>query len=262
MRRDLHFHPPFLWNDNAGGAAPSATPAAPSNPAPAAPAAPSVPTLPADALQGLQSLISRYGGSTDAVSTLLYNDNHDLRQKLSEAKKQLPAEGALVLSGDDVTAYQALTAALTELGLKPDQLKTEILQKRQIERDLRLVEVAKAKGWNLDALKAVQGIDGMSFEIKEEVDPNNPQAKVTKVLAKAGDGEAVAIETIPTIVPLLPALQQQVAPQPTGVPFITQPAGGAPPAPTDTVSAFLQNKEKQNSETPNLLMPHAPAPAR
>lgn len=248
------FEPRVFWESDASGATPPAAPPA----APAVPATPPVPTLRPEAEPGFEKLLQRYGGNSDAVSTLLYRDNYDLRQQIGEANKKVPVEGAIVLTGDEANNYQAYLATLTDLNLKPDDIKTEILSKRQYERDAQLAEVATVADWNLEALKAVQGIDTLKFEIKEEADPADANIKVKKVFTLDAEGKEIPLDQLPTIAPLLPALQKQATPPaPTGVQFVRQPGPGALPAATDRVQAFLQQQEAYSAATPNPLMPQA-----
>lgn len=116
--------------------------------------------------------------SGETVSAQLIRENVIAREKrreaeeaLAAAKAKLPAEGAVILTGDDAKSWETVKA----LGLKGDDVK-----KRLEERDTLLAKdeqrtradarskAARTAGYDPDALGKIAGVDALTFETKEE----------------------------------------------------------------------------------------------
>ena len=89
---------------------PEGTPA-PEAPAgtPAAPAPPPAPPAPDTSReQGLQNALSRMGGDAMRLANTLYTENYDYRKEIRDLKSKVIPEGAVVLTGEEAKAYEAL----------------------------------------------------------------------------------------------------------------------------------------------------------
>lgn len=181
-------------------------------PTPAAPAA--VPQTPADPTAPLQGILSRHQGDPFAVIATLMGENAQLRETRRTLQGQIPAHGAVVLSGEDATRWQAYSAmgapadlqtALTER----DQARTEL---GALKRDLELRDVAAigdgTQPYKLAVLKQLVG--AAEFVIKDEL--ANGQT-VRKVFVKDGDKETPLGDYAKAKWPdFLPALQAGAVP--------------------------------------------------
>jgi len=152
-------------------------------------------------VKAIESLISKHGDERGAIKTLL-DENLEYRQQLRDLKKELkeangkaPAEGAIVLSGDDLKAYEAYQA----LG-KPEEL-TDKLKKAdeslqrltELETAQTFADAAKIAGANEKALRKLYGeeklvtkkvgdedkvfvvTDDKETELSEHVKEHNPE---------------------------------------------------------------------------------------
>lgn len=222
------------------------------------PAPAPVVSLPATIQQGLQNLINRQG-SPDSAAILLYQENHEYRQKLREAEARikkleswLPKEGDVTLTGKEVeqwNAYQALgdPDTVKKLQGENEQLKGEL---GALRKEGTLRDVAETAGYKLQVLKTL-GAD-LDYEIKE-VDQDGKKAK--GVFVKNGDGQVkplgeYAKEKWPDF---LPALQAEAPAQPTGTRFPPQNPGSPPPQ-KNVVEDFITEAQKARDAKTNPLV--------
>lgn len=61
-----------------------------------------------DLVKAVENLLAKHGGPDRALSVLL-SENYEYRDQIRDLKKQLPAAGSIVLSGDDVKAWETYT---------------------------------------------------------------------------------------------------------------------------------------------------------
>jgi hypothetical protein len=215
------------------------------NPAPApAPA-------PTDA-PNVQGLLDRHQGNAMGVIATLLSENHGYRERNRQLQAQLPAQGAVVLTPEQVatwTAYQALGA--------PDVLTTQLqgaqtsqAELAKLQRERMVASAAEAAGYKASVLSQLPGADKLTFEVRE-VEQNG--AKVKTVFVKDGDKETPLADHAKTQwADFLPALQQPAQggqPGAPGVPFPRQDAGGNPPA--NTVDAYAQRYQAQRDAAPS-----------
>jgi hypothetical protein len=237
MERPLFF---MTADGGAGGgtAPPPAPPAAP-------PVVPPVPPLPPEAQPGYQSLIGRYGGSSDAVATLLYNDNYQLRKDKSELEKQVPKEGMVVLSKEEADALQKFRELgefdAVKQGLEErDTYKTAA---QEATRNEELRKVADALKWDFDVFKDLNGLIGeVSYEMKP-VTRGNQSVNVPYVKFKENDAdkELTVEDYVSQKKPqYLKALQVDTGP--------ARPGNGAGPNPSGgpNTEAEKEAREKQS----------------
>lgn len=151
-----------------------------------------------EVLAKVQRLIERAGGANEAVMTLL-SENAQYRERLRvkaqelEAEKKRVPEGAVVLSGDELTAYQSYQALGT-----PDELKTAKQKLAEAEtelfterRNVRLRDAATITGFDPEVLDSLaRTADGtlIDFELIEaEVERDGKRVKERVPHVKVGD---------------------------------------------------------------------------
>lgn len=106
----------------------------------------------------------------------------ELEKELAEANAGKPKEGAVVLEGDEATAYTALKAAGVTLkqasdGLKErDTLKAEVAARQR--RDA-LVGFARAEGWAEPEAAADALLDSSTFAVLE-VKPREQEVEISR----------------------------------------------------------------------------------
>jgi|GEM_PF-3274317 hypothetical protein len=158
----------------------------------------------------------------------LLSDNHKLRERVRKLR-DVPAN-AVVLSGDDATAWEAYVA----LG-KPDEVKQQIAAKgeaeqqlKTLQRDATLRDVREVTGYDLDVLRDIGGSD-WQYSIKEEQGEGDETHKV--VYVKDGDKE-VRIDQYPKVQRVLPALRPSSTTEQAqgGTAYPRQSSGGSSPA--------------------------------
>lgn len=171
MLRHISSMRPFYEGDGGTPSGGSGTPP---------PAAPPAASDPAAAFNNLMARSS----DAAALARQLFEENFRYRTELREAQRQLPAQGAAVLTPEQAAAWQAYQA----LGA-PDQVQTTIQQAQTLRRDLELRGVVDATGYTLDVLKTLAG--DLAFEVRAETKDNQP---IKAVYVKV-DGKDIPIET-------------------------------------------------------------------
>ncbi len=153
------------------------------------------------------TIITKQGSAENAV-LFLVNQTYELRDKNRELKAKIPADGSVVLSGDDVARWSAYQA----IG-KPEDIRKTIKEhgdltklKADIDRTEEVKAVGKASG--LDADKFVELAHGLTFDWVEE-DVKGEDGKTAKVkVPYIKDGEnKVKVAEHPRIKQFLPVLQ-------------------------------------------------------
>lgn len=158
------------------------------NPAPAPTADPKTPDL----VKAVEGLIAKHGDSTAALRVLLA-ENHGYRDQLREAKAKLPADGSLVLVGDEAKDW----GTYRQLG-KPSELRKAIEEgsTATAERDaLRkagtLREAAELHGYKPSVLQTLADKLDVGF-----ADIKGQDGKTTrKAVVKLADADGKAVET-------------------------------------------------------------------
>lgn len=207
----LRLHP--LFDGDAGG-----TTGGTGNPPP-----PATPPAPSDPAAAFNNLMARSSDAA-ALARQLFEENFRYRTELREAQRQLPAQGAAVLTPEQSLAW----AAYQQLGA-PDQVQTTLQQAQQLRRDLELRSVSDATGYKFGVLKQLAG--DVAFEVRDETKDNQP---IKAVYVKV-DGKDVPLETYASErwADFLPALKPAAAAA-SGAPSLgaSNPAAqrGAPPA--------------------------------
>jgi hypothetical protein len=134
-----------------------------------------------DLAQVLQTLAARHGGSLDAVGMTLLTENRDYRERIRQLEGRVPADGAVVLAGDDAQRWQAYQA----LG-QPTDVQTAITELTTLRRDKAVADAADAAGYKAKVLGQLPKAATLTFTIKDETE--NGQT-VKRAYVKDGDTE-------------------------------------------------------------------------
>jgi hypothetical protein len=209
-------------------------------------------------LKGIESLLKRHGNDSSEAIKTLYTENKAYRDEIRDLKAKVPAEGAIILTGDDAVHW----AAYKTLG-KPEEIKQGLDEKTQLqgklqglERDSILRNVAETAGYkptvlmNLDHMAKSQG-KMLAYEVREVTQDGKP-VKVAYV--KDGDKELpISDYATATWGDFLPALTNGQSAQQSGTRFLTQHVGGGG-GKTNLVDTFLQEQEAQRAAVKNPLI--------
>lgn len=180
----------------------------------------------------------------------------DLKAKRSEldtVKTQLPPEGSVILKGADKDRWEAYTA----LG-KPDELQAALTERDTLnaekvkrERQDSINQAAEAAGYKANVLGKLNGIDAVSFEVRE-IEAEGQ--KVKKAFVKDAEGKETPLSDYVSanFADFLPALTKPTeAPKPTTAAFPKQEAGGGKAAPASPVQARIQARQEAAKAAPD-----------
>jgi hypothetical protein len=211
----------------------------------------------ADVNSSFQRRLERFNNDAMLMANELYRENYReresnrrLREQVTELQGRIPAEGAHVLTGDDVARWQAYT----QLG-QPQELQqrieagaTAIQERDSLRRDTVIRQAADVAGYKPSVLQRL--------------------AADVQLSVREADGKQEAVVTVEGQQPIpltqyaeqhwadfLPALtaQSQGTQQRAGVPFVPQAGNGTPPKPQDIVAAFAKQIQAQRDSAPNPL---------
>lgn len=139
-----------------------------------------------DPNEGFKNLLKRHENDARATAQLLYQENHQYREEirglekeLDRVRKQLPAEGTIILSKEDGELWQKYQA----LG-KPEELEGVKAENATIKRGQLLSQVAEAHKYKVGVLQTLAG--DLAFELRE-VDENGHKRKVAFVKVDGQD---------------------------------------------------------------------------
>lgn len=162
--------------------------------------------------RNLQNLLAKKDGDAMALAAQLLaenaalrDDKRQLKADLATAQAKAPAEGAIILTGADATAY----AALKELGtadelkaLKTERddfktkLETEQANNAKTQRQILLRDVAQAAGFKASVLADRDALTpGLAYEIKE-IEAEGKKVPTPFVKFKDGEGEAAPVKEL------------------------------------------------------------------
>ena len=197
----------------------------------------------------LQGLLQRHNNDAMAVIATLLSENHGYRERIRTLSGQVPAEGAVVLVGEQAQAWQAYQ----QLGAAPDlqqrlaAAETAAGELTALKRQALIGQVAEAAGYKPSVLARLAG-EQLGFDVREAQVDGKP---VKTVVVKDGDTEApLADYATQQWADFLPALQaQQAAPQ--GTSFISQSSGGQ--APANVLDAYARRIQEQRDQAANPL---------
>jgi hypothetical protein len=152
-------------------------------------------TPPADTFDeqaAVTAVLAKHGADAQKALGYLLRDNQSYRRKLSELKAKVPADGAVVLTGDDLkrwTAYatlgnpEDLSAALADR----DRFKAEADGFRTAELHK---QVADAHGYKVPVLARLASQDQLTIEMRDTKVAGTP-AKVAVVMGQDDKGKPV-----------------------------------------------------------------------
>lgn len=145
----------------------------------------------------LEKLIKKHGDA-NSVAVKLLDENHDLRRRNAELRGQAPAEGSVVLTGDDAGRWRHYQ----ELG-KPEDLRKILrehgdLQKRDVEhtRNSELDDLADLLDWKRSVLRRVAGSERFATKEVKEYDRDLGRDNLTiraYVIATGEDGKETEV---------------------------------------------------------------------
>ncbi len=220
-------------------------------PEPDTPAADDNPTSPGGRLHP-ERLKAEHGSAEAALSVLAMKlntveaDNARYRQQIRDLQAQVPAEGAVVLSGDDATRWQAYQ----ELGA-PDEIRQQREQYQTLQRRQLLGEAAQAAGYKASVLETLAG--SLSLELREE--QHEGQA-VRRPFVVPEEGDAVALTEYAAqhwadFMPSLVAQNGGQGPHAGQRPFVPQTPAGPQMKPANVAQQVIQRRyanKKQNGD--------------
>lgn len=149
--------------------------------------------LPDAVAKAFEKLLERKGGDASAVAMMLFNENKAYRDTINELRGKVPAEGAVILGGDEAKDWQEYrtlgSAADVKQGLEQRaQLQAQV---EASQRESTLRTVAETAGYKptvlmqLDQMAKAQG-KALAFEVRE-VQQEGKTARVPFV--KDGESE-------------------------------------------------------------------------
>jgi hypothetical protein len=173
----------------------------------------------------------------------LVTENGGYRDEIRDLKAKVPAEGAVILTGDDAVAwpkYQAL-GKVEELEALPGKVKE--LEQTVAERTRRdaITAAVRAAGWpdeTVATLLDLRSLDGAAFELKKEKvkGKDNKETEVdVPYVTLTGEGQkAQKLADFAASTPTLKGLKTETAAEGApGKQWRPQPVGDpAPEAPT------------------------------
>lgn len=177
----------------------------------------------------VERLLHRYGNAERALEHLA-GDNFDLRderrtlaERLATIERQLPPNGAVVLVGDDVKAWEGYKA----LNLAPDKVKERLTNEERLVAETTRAQVgtlaqqaAQSYGWNADALGELIADKAITLEMRDATVSVNGKQEVRKM--------PFARKTSDTTAPLVPLSEYVERNHKIYVPaLVTKPQGGA-----------------------------------
>jgi hypothetical protein len=211
-----------------------------------------------DLAKVLESFNARLAKHTDAtqLAQQLFTENFSLREdkrklnaKLEAAQGKVPADGSLVLSGEDAKAWEAIKA----LNLSPDEIKAKLQTSTENEKQLAALkrkelmrEVAESEGYKATVLSTLIAAD-IPIEFKE-VEKDGKKLKVAHVKVKenGADKDIALSDYIQTNhVDFLPALRLE---QTTQNKFVRQESPGRAPSANQYDAIREETKKRQEAQ--------------
>lgn len=214
-------------------------------------------------------LVAKHGGDAAKALAKLVDENHDLREKnrglkadLTAAQAKAPAEGAVVLSGDDATAWAAYTAlgAPADLTKQLDDAKAATGRLAALEREQVVTKAATAAGYKPAVLLDLAAAKGFDVEVKSET-VEGTAADVAYAVPKGADGKPgqpvkLADYVTQHLADYVPALTAAPTTPPPVRPAPQYPASrgtGTPPSGNAIDDVLAKNQER--AKAPNALRP-------
>lgn len=172
-----------------------------------------------------QAALERAGNNAVTLAERLYRDNYQQRERnrqlageVTQLRNRLP-EGAVVLTGDDLAAYQAYTqlGKPTDLAAALETSQRQAAELQNLQRSGLLRQVADATGYVYEVLRT---LDKPELEFAVDQTDQGPVAYVTY---PTGEGDTKERKPLAEYAALqwkafMPSLQPQGAPKGTDYP--------------------------------------------
>lgn len=209
------------------------------------PPPPADPPKTTDPEAGFNALLERHRKDTRAAAYLLYQENYqyrgevrELQKDLERVRKQVPAEGAIVLSKEEAESWQKYQA----LG-KPEEIEAERTENKRMKREKLLGEAAEAHKLKPNVLQQLAG--DLPIEIKE-IEDNGQKKKVAFVKGADGQEKSLTDYAKANWADFMPSLETQ--PQQQTTTYTRQSVGGPGPKTNvvqDTLSKRYAKRDKE-----------------
>jgi hypothetical protein len=194
-------------------------------------------TPPADPTAAYQALLAKNNNDAGALASKLFDENQRLSGRNTELQGQVPKAGTVVLSGDQVkawNAYQKLgdpkdVATLLETG------QASTVELTGIRTTEGLKAVAKSAGLNPDAFARLAKAEGLTPDAFEIVASKDAKGKdVSSVVLKAKDDASKPTPIADLVANTWPEFTAALSPQVVTPAKLTPgtPPGPNRPAPT------------------------------
>lgn len=217
-----------------------------------------------DPASAFQNLLNQHKNDGIAVASKLFDENFGYREQIRTLKKKVPADGAVVLSGDDAKAWEAFKA----LNAKPEDLKAAVEKVGELERTNK--ELA-----GMESLREIAdlGLDGSKLKLtvlkdqiakfpeavisfKTEKDANGKEAKVAYIKKTEKDSETKFADFAKAdLADYLPSLKVSNEANPQQY----TPGNGPDPAPSggstsvfDRIREEAKNRSDANKPVPGM----------
>lgn len=142
-----------------------------------------------DLVKAVEGLLSKHGDAASALRVLL-SENHGYRDQLRELKAKLPADGSVVLSGDDAKAWGRFRT-LGDFADVETRLKERDTLDAQIKahaREKLVSEAAGLHGYDPDVLGQLPGAADLEIRVAERT-VNGKAVKVAQVVGQDDQGQ-------------------------------------------------------------------------
>lgn len=222
----------------------------------------------------IQRLQDRNNTDPSGVATLLFRENHELREErrtlrdeVQDLRKNAPKDGGLVLSKEEAEAWKQYT----ELG-KPDEVKKGLEERESLKADVAQRErrdgirsAASLVNFKPNVLIDLVENKGLHLETRDvdmEVEGKTETVKVPFVRRVGDDGkptgDAVKLtDYVQKELPdYMPALQQSGQPQGAGGTVLPKQSGGGQGTTTgDKVGDFVKSQQESSKKVADPLAP-------
>lgn len=180
-----------------------------------------------DYSEGFKVALKKHGDDMAGLARKAFDDAEGLRRENAELRGKLPVEGAVVLHGEPLTAYQELLKLGTpsEIRSLVEQGSEALTEANNFRREKLLAEAAEPYGFVPKVLAKLAGAD-LAIEIKDGPQRMGRTTKVAEVVTTTKDDKgADVIKRTPldkyaqdTWPEFLPSLRGQKATLPGGSP--------------------------------------------
>ena len=158
-------------------------------------------------LEAFQRKLEKTDGDAQKLALQLFSENFDLRSEkrslndqLEQGKARRTPDGAIVLEGDDVTLYQALTAhtPLKDLQGRFDAAESSIREAGALRRSSSVRDAAESYGLKPAALTKLLQADALELNYdaaaEREIEQGGKKSRVSGVATVTVDGKPVALD--------------------------------------------------------------------